>query len=228
MRSRFLRTVQVMDPTLLWMLDDAYGASDLSGNGRDGTGGGDIVIGDAADLLAFEDAGATTFDASNDRVATSYAIWSDTQERTLVALAAKTTLTNATIFAGDVSADSPALAVQALSANVRFRVRDNDTSAASQATWTDAWPATTGPVLCGLDVDLGDDQAELYINGVSKGVVAGLTQTLLNAGNLKVGARGSATNPFGGSIGPVCCFERLLSAREHLRLAKATLEGLSG
>ena len=60
--AAFLLIILAHGPSLYWRLG-TNGTTDLSGNGRDGTGQGGITIGGAAGLIAGDADGATDFDS---------------------------------------------------------------------------------------------------------------------------------------------------------------------
>lgn len=72
-KGQYLDTALALGPSILLPLDGANGATDISGNGRNGTGAGGVTIGGhTPGPLAIGDTGATDFDGSNDRIATTY------------------------------------------------------------------------------------------------------------------------------------------------------------
>jgi hypothetical protein len=70
----YLEVAQDLSPSILLALDATNGVTDLSGNGRNGTGVGSITIGGwTPGPLAVGDDGATDFDGTDDRITTTYA-----------------------------------------------------------------------------------------------------------------------------------------------------------
>jgi hypothetical protein len=69
----YLEVAQDLSPSILLALDATNGVTDLSGNGRNGTGAGSITIGGwTPGPLAVGDDGATDFDGTDDRITTTY------------------------------------------------------------------------------------------------------------------------------------------------------------
>src|SRR5690606_348620 len=63
---------------LYWPLDSEDGATDLSGNGRDGTGQGGIAIGGSSNSPFTTGGGSTEFDGNDDAITRSdYDLWAD-------------------------------------------------------------------------------------------------------------------------------------------------------
>lgn len=64
--------VRALSPALFLSLGSQTGLTDLSGNGRNGTGAGSITIGSQTGPLVRGDSGATLFDGTDDRITTTY------------------------------------------------------------------------------------------------------------------------------------------------------------
>lgn len=76
-----------LEPSLYWALDAADGASDLSGNGRDGTAQGGVSLGAAAGLTPVLGDSSTDFDGTNDCIASGYDPFVDGTVRTFCGVA---------------------------------------------------------------------------------------------------------------------------------------------
>lgn len=64
--------VRALSPSFFLSLGSQAGLTDLSGNGRNGTGAGSITIGGQTGPLVRGDGGATLFDGTDDRITTAY------------------------------------------------------------------------------------------------------------------------------------------------------------
>lgn len=191
-------------PVIAWRLG-TNGATDTSGNARNGTGGGGITIGGVAApgaLTSLETDGATDFDGTDDRITSTWSPFSDSSVETFEGWAYRdASASNDNLYAGNGGATAPSLTLLSGGNDVRFRVRDNDAGATSSTTWTSAWPGNGQWAYWAIIVDLANDIAELWVNGISQGVKTGLTQTHSTPGNFQVGAVGSAfSDPFDGKM----------------------------
>lgn len=195
------------EPSLYYRLDDVYGVQDLSGNGRNGTPGGGIVVGgyDGSPYASGEIARATNFDATDDRIATPYNPFVNGTIRT---------------FAGWARREAPGVSVflgsdSATSGNRVYIYHNGDDftfttdGAATTVVWANILPLDEWFHWL-LIFDEAGNTAELFLNGVSQTEKAYATAYNASPGNLKVGAGGTATFPYDGQQADVAVFEDAL------------------
>lgn len=208
--------ILTLDPALFWTLGSGgAGLTDQSGNGRDGAANGGITIGGASSLNS-ESAGATDFDGSNDYVSSSYDPFVAGAVRTFIGYIYRDAhATVDTVFGGDGSGHLPAF--QLSTGQVASFWFDQVGSSATLNTLASQLPDAT-VLAFALIADDAADTVELYLNGVSLGVKSLSGTYHADGGNFKLGALGSATDPFDGKMSHVAVFEK--------RLTPATIQWL--
>jgi hypothetical protein len=109
-------------------------------------------------------------------------------------------------------------------------VWDTDGSVSTGQKWANAWPGNGVPVAWALTFDNGTNLAELFINGLSKGVltVSPATDWGATPGNFEIGSDRGTVSPFDGKIAHVAVFESLLSSSSIALLARIGLGRLGG
>jgi len=199
-------------PLLYWRLDDPSGttATDLSGNGRNGTYGSGVTLNQAGALAFDRDAAVLLDNTSNGVVTSTFNPFASSF--TVEGWANRTsTAAGDTLWTGDVTA-GPFLRCDSAALSVTF---DNDgTSGAGALGWANAWPALGVWVHWAFTFNAVSFVGELFINGVSQGTK---TFATINAtpGNFRVGVRATATDPFNGSIDEVAVYSGVLG-RERI------------
>jgi hypothetical protein len=185
--------VKALTPSLYWTLDSLTGATDQSGNSRNGTAQGGVGIGSAAGLFS---EGATQGDGVDDRVTSTYNPYTNGQPLSVSGL---TYLDNAvaarTLFGGDAGATQPVLRVNTSGATNKG-VDFFPAAGSASANWPTVFPIAAW-VHWALVFDEVADTAELWINGVSQGSKALVTQFNATPGNFEVGAFGTASTLLG-------------------------------
>lgn len=202
------------NPELYWPLDSVDGATDLTGNGHDGTGGGGISIG------GFAFGTSTDFDGTDDRITSGWSPYVNGTSRTFIGQAWRDTSTTAdTVFASGAAAatDSVNMFLGSATQNVVWRAGGSDEDS---DTWTAAWPGDGQWVFWALVFSEATDTASLYING---SLVSALTHTAdydAGVGTFQLGANTSSfTTPFDGKMKHVAIYMRALSAADIATLA---------
>ena len=180
----------------------------------DGTGymyGPGLFTGDPNDLVGWL---GTAHASASDK-----GVLANGTKRTFVGVGQRdNTSATHTLLGGSITSNNTRLRLATGSGNLLLGI------AGTTYTFTSAWPTDTLPHLWALTIDEAADTATLYIDGAlieaKTGVSAqhGATQTLY------IGAHGSATDPFDGSIGPVAVIPRALTAAEHEALAKSAFD----
>jgi len=113
------------------------------------------------------------------------------------------------LFGGNATSTIPSLALHSGNQTVDFFSANS-----SLASWANAWPGNAKKVFWALVFNEVANTAELFINGISKGVVA-QTDAYNAPGGLIIGARrNDALGPFDGTQIPFAAFLRGLSAEE--------------
>lgn len=207
-------------PILYWPLDSLHGATDLSGNARNGTADGGVSIGGYSGSPISGETTSTDFDNTDDAVTISYDPYVDGTVRTFAGWAYRDTDGGVDTIIGSSStgAGSPRLTLSSGSTNVVWRA--NGTTGTT-ITWTAAWPGNTQWVHWVLIFDETNDLATLYINGVL--VSAQADTNVTGAGNFQVGRRATSTEPFDGKQAHVGIWDRALTAAEIRALYLAAL-----
>lgn len=196
--------ILALTPNLYWKLNQADGATDKSGNGRNGTAAGGAVIGQAVGL--FSD-GATFLDESvvqSQNVTSTYNPFTNGQPLSVVGLAYRDDIVdNDTIFSSDAGAANPTLRINtdASPSQVTFWPATGGVN----VSWDDVWPVATW-VHWALVFDEPGDTVELFLNGVSVGVKAMVGAYNVAPGNFDLGARAGGAEPFGGRVAHTTVF----------------------
>lgn len=210
-------------PSLYWPLDSTYGATDQSGNGRDGTGAGGISIGGFSGSPIPGEATSTDFDGSDDVItAASYRPF-QTGVTTTVSCWVYRDDSSAThnVVSGTANA-SPSIALITGSQNVRWRPTGN--SATGQVTWSGAFPGNAVWTLLDLIYVQSSGSTSLYINGAL--VSTQTAGTSIGSTNpLRLGRLGAATNPLNGKLAHFASWERALTASEVQSHYRAGIDG---
>lgn len=126
--------------------------------------------------------------------------------RTFEGWAYRTNTSAAHTLIGGSGTNGPSMGLSSGSENVYFSANTSSTL----ATWTAAWPGILRWVHWAFIFDDLANTVELFINGVSKGVVAH-TVAYSSPGNVKVGAYAAGSNFFNGRLDEVAMYERRIS-----------------
>lgn len=197
-------------PSLYWPLDATYGATDQSGNGRNGTGAGGVSIGGYSGSPISDESTATDFDNTDDRITSTYAAFVNGSVRTFEGWAWRDGSTDTDTLFG-ATGQSPYLDLSSGSQNVVFDPSIND--AGGTVTWTSAWPGNAQWVHWALVFSESADTVSLYINGALVSTQAATQAYNAGVGVFQVAAR-AAANFFDGKMAHVAVYERALTASE--------------
>lgn len=199
--------ILAFSPSLYWDLG-SHGATDQSGNGRDGTGAGGITIGAAASLTA-DGTASTNFDGVDDRITSTYAAFTAGSTRTFFAVASRDTSGSEDTIVGGLGANPPQFEMGGLGADdVEYRG-----NVGGSRTPVGVWPGNNMivPVALITNDDASVKSAELFLYGITRGVQTG-TFAYATPGNLVLGDTGaSTTNPFDGKLSHFAVFEGRLT-----------------
>ena len=206
-----------LGPSLYWPLDAKYGATDQSGNARNGTAVGGVTIGGFADgPLAGTDT-STDFDGTDDRITSTYNPFVNATVRTYSGWAWRDTSSSVDVLlAADVASS---VQIKLLSG-----VNTLEFVASSIATQWVSWPGNAQWVHWAIVFDEAANTAALYINGALVSSQAKTDAYAASPGNIEVGARVGTVDPFDGKQAHVAVFERGLTAAEISDLYDASLE----
>ena len=205
---------------LYWPLDATYGLADQSGEDRDGTAFGGVLVGEAASSPIAGETTATDMDG----------VGNDVYEASSYALSGAVTITgwaslDSTDGGGDIlfgsagGANWHALQVAGTTRNVSWF-----SNAAANGSWAATWPAGTGWHHWALVFSDVANTAELFIDGVSKGQVAAAQPWGAVQGVQAFGAFAGGQY-WDGKMAHVAIFERALSAAEIGGLYSVGIEG---
>lgn len=214
-RASYFQIALSYTPSLYWRLGQ-NGATDQSGNGRNGTGAGGVTIGGAASMLANDTDAATDFDGTDDRITSTYNPFTNGSQRTFCGWANRDTSSSIDTLFGSDTATAGAwvrLHLASGSNDVVFTVNGGTNS----VTWTAAWPGNAIATHWMLTFNEATDTAELFINGVSQGTKTVAQAYNATPGNFEIGARSGASDPFDGKQDEVAAFQGLLTVN-HARV----------
>lgn len=194
-------------PSLYWRLGEPSGTTinDASPNGNGGTAGAGVTL---AQTGAYSQDASTSALFNNTATAivtaTAFKPFATNSQRTYMGWANRAAATDAdAIFAS--SDGNTLLTILSASNSMTFRPR------AVNVQWSSAWPGTGQWVHWALTYDDSALAAELFINGVSKGVLNpasgyGLSSSLV----ITLGSASSAT--WNGNMQDFAVFNRILSS----------------
>ena len=184
------------------------GTRQLSGNSRNGTGAGGISIGGFSDSPISGGSKCTDFDGADDKITSGYTgCFTNGSPTTFEGWAKRDVRTAYHQIFGDAGSNSAgSLRVDQNSQQVTMNVTTGT------PTWAGAWPRNGEWVHWVLVTDEANDMAELFLNGVSKGVV--YTSWSFGSGSgFQLGNRQDGGTPFDGKQSQVAIYPSLLSAK---------------
>lgn len=193
------------------------GLVDRSGNERNGTAAGSIVIGASSPgPLAVADEDATDFNGTGNRVSTAYSPFVNGGVKTFMGWAWRDTSSSSdVIFSSDASFAGnlwPVLQLSSGSQNVTFRPRQ---TAGLVATWAAAWPGNAEWVHWALVQNQPTGELSLYINGALASTQTVTGEYDATPGNLMIGrASVSEVSPFDGKMAWFSITARALTPEE--------------
>lgn len=212
-----------LEPALYWALDAADGATDLSGNGRDGTAQGGLVVGAGPRLTPVSGDSSSDLDGTNDRITSSYNPFAAGSKRTFLGVARRDASTSADTLFGAAGVDlGLSIAADSFDPDTVFWTPDGTGVADWDAAWAD--PGIPQPWALVHEDDVpsaGSSRASLYLSGdlVSQETSVDYAST----GNVQAGMTNASTAPFDGKLAHFAVFDRALSEEEiesvHLMLA---------
>ena len=223
--ENYTAAVLALSPALFWPLDAISGATDRSGNSRNGTGAGGVVVGGPPAPSALP-ASSTDFDGTDDLITSSYNPFTNGTTRTFAGWAYCDTNSglNSLMGSGAAAGSQVLLRLSSGGQNVVF----GSQGSTGAVTWTSAWPGNTQWVHWVLIFDEGGDTASLYINGALTSAQAITRAYAASPGNFRAGAQNSTgADPFDGKMAHVAVFERALTPGEILTIYKAGAAGAS-
>lgn len=196
-------------PALYWPLDATYGATDQSGNGRDGTGQGGITIGGYSGSPISGESTATEMDGSNDHFDSTYTPFVTDATVTVAGWAYRDDTAAAHALYGSDGDDASFVRLDSGGQNVVVTFDNNGT----WRTFTGAWPGSAQWVHWAVVMDDLARIIYLYINGSYVGQKSG-SALGFPGGNFTLGVRHGAANPFNGKMAHAAVWERELTASE--------------
>jgi hypothetical protein len=196
-RSLLLDYIDTAGGGLYWALDDTDLATDLSGNGHDGTAS--TIGGHTATFppIDGEDPSCTDLDGTDDFVYSSYNPFTNATTRTFMGWAYRDTNDLDALMSSTSMTADPVLFIDngVLAGDSTYMIFRPDGSSGTQAVWATVWPGTTQWVFWVLVFDEAGDSSELFINGVSKGTRSTTRAYAGTPGDVQFGAR-----PIGNSL----------------------------
>lgn len=217
----FKQAILGLEPSLYWALDADDGVTDLSENGRHGSGSGGIIIGGANGLTSVPGDSATDFDGVNDYISSSYSPYAEESDRTFLCLCSRDTeAAHHTIASGTNMLGLFLRSV--LPATVQWQPG----SSGSTIQWNDAFPGTNIPTALALTYADATLESELFVNGVSLGLMSAGQDYVTSPGTFQVGAFDGALSPLDGKLSHVAVFERILTPAEISAFSEWATTGL--
>jgi hypothetical protein len=206
--SQFNQSLLNSAPSLYWRLGAVNGLVDQSGQARNGTAAGGLVVGGVNGALTEDTDTATAFPNINPYVTSTYSPFVTGSLRSFAGLAWHDG--GAVTIFGSNGATAVGLSIGTPTNDVSLTLD----AGANQTTWPKAWPGQNQWVHWALIVNDLAKTAELFINGVSQGVLPN-TKTYSSPGTLKLS--GSGAGAIGGFIGQMdefAVWERALTPAE--------------
>jgi hypothetical protein len=200
-------------PSLYWALDDTDLATDLSGNGRDGTASGVTIGGHTATFppIDGEDPSCTEFDNTDDAVTSTYAPFTNGTTRTFLGWAWRDTSTSADVLVSGSGTYPNTTIIQGANGSQTVEFYNG---AAATASWAAAWPGNAQWVFWAVVFNETTNDATLYINGSAVSTVSQTDAYDAAAGNYQIGRIAGGNNPFDGKMGHVAVLESGLTAQQ--------------
>lgn len=206
-------------PSLYWRLGESSGtnAADASGNGRSGTYGAGVTLGQTGALVGDANTAVSLTNTSTSVVTSTYSPFVAGSKRTFMGWAKRTATTDADTLFSD-AASVVFLQLASGNENVVFQCPASNQNGLFQVTWSAAWPGTGQWVHWALVYDANATVAELFIGGVSQGQQTVVGGTFTGATTFTVGG---TSNPFNGQVDEVAVFESALTARQIATIYQA-------
>lgn len=208
--ATFRSILMDLTPALYWPLDAVDGATDQSGNARNGTGSGGVTIGGhtaTSPAIVDEDASCTDFDGSNDKITSTYAPWTNGRATSFIGWARRDANTTSDVLFGSTG-DGDVLFLNGGSDTARFTTFGGGAE-------SDDWAGFTAAAwhFWALVFDEPNNTAAFYRNGALVTSLAHPGTWFGSNGNFEVGATGATSNPFDGKQAHVAVFESGLTAQ---------------
>lgn len=199
-------------PALYWPLDSTYGATDQSGNSRNGTGAGGISIGGFSSSPISGETTSTDFDGSDDHLTSTYKYAALSVFTFSAWLYRDTNAANQHVFQADQN-QAPGLRFPSGAQNVVWRPISNSTT--GEITWSNAFPGNTTWAMLTFSFNTGTGNGSLYINGafVSTQNTATAYGGTPATANFLLG-RLNTVSPWDGKMAHIAVWERALTASE--------------
>jgi hypothetical protein len=205
--------ILALSPSLYWTLDALTGATDLSGNGRDGTAAGGPTIGGHTATYApivGEDQSCTDLDGSDDRVNSSWSTsFSSASQQTFVAWVNRDATADVDAMMSGDGADPYWFFYNSGANDITFQPKGG-----SDVTWTGV--GTTGSwQFLAVVVDLTANTQELYVDGVSQTSKTQASDYTATQGNFEIGEVLGFAHRFDGKMSHVAIWDSVaLSAAQ--------------
>ena len=209
-----------LGPSLYWALNATTGATDLSGNARNGTGGGGVTVGANATSPLNGGSASTDLDGSDDKVSSTYAPFTNGTTRTYTGWAWRDSATYADLFGGDGHATAAPRIYIDPGTTLQWQP---DAGGGGALAFTSVWPGNGQWVHWALVFDESTDATWLYLNGVDAGSGYATAAYPATSGNFNLGYALTAGNPFDGKMAHVAVWERALTPTEIANLYASRL-----
>lgn len=207
--------IQSLSPSLYWPLDETNGTFilDRSGNDRNGTYQNGVLLNQDGPFDD-PDSNSVEFDATNDFISSSYNVFLNGTIRTFMGWAYREDhLGDIVLFSGAGGPDDAIYLLIGGSYSAELWINGGEFPESETALWAAAFPSPLQWEHWALVIDTSGATAELYVNGISKGVKSLGDSYSASAGNLQVGARSSGiTDVFDGKMAHFAVFEKRLNS----------------
>lgn len=196
-------------PALYWPLDATYGATDQSGNGRDGTGKSGITIGGYSGSPISGESTATDMDGSNDHLDSTYAPFTTGATVSVAGWAYRDNTAAAhALYGSDGGPAASFVRLDSGGQDVTVTFDNND----GWGTFAGAWPGSAQWVHWAVVMNESALTIDLYINGSHVGQQSFALG--FPGGNFTLGVRHASTNPFNGKMAHVAVWTRAVTPSE--------------
>jgi hypothetical protein len=210
-RSLLLDYIDSAGGGLYWALNDTDLATDLSGNGHDGTAAGPTIGGHTATFapITGEDASCTDLDGTDDKVTSSYSPFTNSTTRTYMGWAYWDVDNSADVlFAGSGDYPTTPILQRQPSTDDLFWFTASAGSGPSCGVASGAWYFWV------FVFDENGNSGTFYINGSVISTEPYTDPYHASSGNFQIGAYDGSSNPFDGKMAHVAVVEGALSAQQ--------------
>ncbi len=220
----FRSSVLSLSPSIYWILDSLDGATDISGNSRNGTLVG-VSLGDNNSSPVDSCANSTSFNGSSKTIsAVTYAPFVNGTTRSIGVWVWRTSLSNRDGILGSAGGAGGYTFIEAGLGSGASNNDDIEFSpdwGTTNFVWTHGWPGAAQWVFLGWTYNETTDVSEAYINGTTLGTVTHTTAYANTTNNIQIGSWAD-TVYLNGNLSNFFMVEGLVTAAQWLSLYQSS------